>query len=140
MSQDLFRIPVRFDLKKPEHAKIVSFLRNVSKSQDISMSGFIIEALVYYIKIVSKNPGAYKKSRLNEELEIVTRQDLENRIASHEEKMRQYLLDNIIPLISGKNTTELTSEEGGTDDDAPSYPVDIAEDPDIMSSISSWIG
>ena len=139
MGQDLFRIPVRFDLKNPEHARIVSFLREVSKPKGSTMSGFIIEALSYYIKVISKNGTSGKVSRPGEGDELLTRHDLERRLKDYENEIKGYLMDTILPLISGRRVRIENHVDDDTSDTVYTEKADIASDPDIMSSINSWI-
>ena len=140
MSQDLFRVPVRFNLNNPEHARIVSYLRDVGKEKGSTMSGFIIGALSYYIKILSSSKVAGKDMRPLEGIELITRLDLETRLDQFEKEMRLYLFENFLPLVTGREAANAPpSQEENGNGETESEPQDISTDPDIMNSISSWI-
>ena len=55
MKQNLFRISVRFNLNNPEHAEIVSILKNLNKNFHTTENAFIIEALTFYIRNMSSD-------------------------------------------------------------------------------------
>lgn len=140
MGQNLFRVPVRFDLNNPEHSRIVSYLREVGKEKGSSMTGFIIKALSYYIKILSKNPLAGKGMKPAESIELITRLDMEDRFDRFEKEMRLYLFETFLPLVTGREPPRGTppDEAEGNNENMPDVG-DISSDPDIMKSISSWI-
>ena len=140
MGQNLFRVPVRFDLNNPEHSRIVSFLREVGKEKGSSMTGFIIEALSYYIKILSKNPLAGKGMTQTEGIELITRLDLEERLDRLEKEIRLYLYETFLPLATGGELPRgAPADESVTNNENTTDTGDISSDPDIMKSISSWI-
>ena len=138
MSQDIYRVPIRFNLKNPEHSKIVGVLQNLEETKNSTKSGFIIEALSYYIKLISNSPLAGKGLLNGESGALVTKQDLEIRLSFFQKEMKLYLLEKILPMIStGVSPAEILDDEN--EDKKPSGPIDISQDPDIMSSISSWM-
>ena len=142
MSQDLLRIPIRFNLEIPEHARLVSTLRGLNKNKYSSMSGFIIEALSYYVKVLSNDPDAGKDFKPGSNHSFVTKQDLDFRLDVFEKEITLSLYEKILPLISGgtSNSNPIPVEKEEEKQDEPvEETVDIGLDPDIMSSISSWI-
>ena len=142
MSKEVMRIPIRFNLEVPEHARLVSVLRNLNKTRYSTMSSFIIEALTYYVRVLANDPEEGKDFRIGSERAFVTKQELDLRLSSFEKEMRLYLFESIVPLIlggaGGTGSGQVTSDMGKTVDQHDET-VDLAGDPEIMKSISSWI-
>lgn len=142
MSKEVMRIPIRFNLEVPEHARLVSVLRNLNKTRYSTMSSFIIEALSYYVRVLANDPEEGKDFRIGSERAFVTKQELDLRLSSFEKEMRLYLFESIVPLIlggSGGTGFGQVISDRGKNADQHDETVDLAGDPKIMESISSWI-
>ena len=142
MSKEVMRIPIRFNLEVPEHARLVSVLRNLNKTRYSTMSSFIIEALTYYVRVLANDPEEGKDFRIGSERAFVTKQELDLRLSSFEKEMRLYLFESIVPLIlggaGGTGSGQVISDRG-KNADQHDETVDRAGDPKIMESTSSWI-
>ena len=108
MRQNVTRVSVRFNLNNPDHAEIVSILKDLNKNFHTSQSAFIIEALTYYIRNVSDstltNGG---EERYNERQREFATREYRDYIANHPElnedqkKMLQLLMEEQTSIYGG---------------------------------------
>ena len=141
MSQNIFRIPVRFNLNNPEHSRIVAVLQGLHETRNITKSSFIIEALSYYIAFLSSNSSEGRDLLPGMGDGLVTKKDLETRLSVFQKEVRLYMLETILPVITsgqgvGSSFDDENAEKGSKQ---PSGPIDISNDPDIMESVNSWL-
>ena len=100
MSQNIFRIPVRFNLNNPEHSRIVAVLQGLHETRNITKSSFIIEALSYYIAFLSSNSSEGRDLLPGMGDGLVTKKDLETRLSVFQKEVRLYMLETILPVIT----------------------------------------
>ena len=140
MKQNLIRIPVRFNLNNPEHAEIVSILKDLNKNFHTSQSAFIIEALTYYIRNVSDSTLTNEgEERFKERArEFATREYVDNGLRELDRSLRLFVYERLEagPIIRSSegsdpnvNQTEEVTSEG----------VDLTKCDAVMRSIEQWV-
>ena len=139
MRQNVTRVSVRFNLNNPDHAEIVSILKDLNKNFHTSQSAFIIEALTYYIRNVSDstltNDG---EERYNErQREFATREYVDARLRELDRSLRLFVYERM------ETGSAVRPDSGGSQDQdasekVPSTDVDLSGFDAIMNDIDQW--
>ncbi len=140
---DLVRVPVRFNLKNPEHAKILQILNDLNKTYHTSKSAFIIEAIEYYIK---KSPedsitNAGKAAADARAREFVTGAEVDEKIEMYDKTLKSWLFDwqnSISQGVTRSSPAILPLSFQAGEDKSPDNEVDLTKYPDIMQDINAW--
>lgn len=142
-SKDLMRVSLRLNQKIPEHARIISVLKDLNKKYHTTLNSFVIEALSFYIENVSNekitNSGKAKASKNSGK--IVTEDILEERLDLYDQALKRWLLDCFVSFSAGANRfpSPVSSAHSfpGEGDIAPKE-YDLTDYPDIMKDITAW--
>ena len=137
------RVSLRLNQKIPEHARIISVLKDLNKKYHTTLNSFVIETLSFYIENVSNekitNSGKAKASKNSGK--VVTDDILEERLDLYDQALKRWLIDCFVSFSAGANrfpspvsTTHSFPGEGGT---APKE-YDLTDYPDIMKDINAW--
>lgn len=142
-SEDVVRISVRLNQRVPEHAKIIGILEDLNKNYHTTKSGFIIEAISFYIQNISDEKLTNSGKRIADEKNkhLITEDHLEKRIDQYDQSLKRWLLDSFIPLLRGANVapSPVFSQLSfpGEGEPAPKE-VDLTAYPEIMKDIAAW--
>ena len=142
-SKDLMRVSLRLNQKIPEHARIISVLKDLNKKYHTTLNSFVIEALSFYIENVSNekitNSGKAKASKNSEK--VVTEDILEERLDLYDQALKRWLLDCFVSFSAGANRfpspVSTTHSFPGEGDTAPKE-YDLTDYPDIMKDVNAW--
>ena len=142
-SKDLMRVSLRLNQKIPEHARIISVLKDLNKKYHTTLNSFVIEALSFYIENVSNekitNSGKAKASKNSGK--IVTEDILEERLDLYDQALKRWLLDCFVSFSAGANRfpSPVSSAHSfpGEGNTAPKE-LDLTEYPDIMKDVNAW--
>ena len=140
MSQNLFRITVRFNLKDPEHAEIVKVLKDLNRSKYTTMTAFAIDAIKYYIRALSDDTltNAGKRELELRSSDLVTNKDLEHRLAAYDKDIRLFIYETV--LGSKAVPSIITPQETIKPTDPPeSDEIDLTRCDSIMKDMNHWI-
>ena len=137
------RVSLRLNQKIPEHARIISVLKDLNKKYHTTLNSFVIEALSFYIENVSNekitNSGKAKASKNSGK--IVTEDILEERLDLYDQALKRWLLDCFVSFSAGANRfpspVSSTHSFPGEGDTAPKE-YDLTEYPDIMKDVNAW--
>ena len=137
------RVSLRLNQKIPEHARIISVLKDLNKKYHTTLNSFVIEALSFYIENVSNekitNSGKAKASKNSGK--IVTEDILEERLDLYDQALKRWLLDCFVSFSAGANRfpspVSTTHSFPGEGDTAPKE-YDLTEYPDIMKDVNAW--
>ena len=120
------RVSLRLNQKIPEHARIISVLKDLNKKYHTTLNSFVIEALSFYIK----NSGR-----------VVTEDILEERLDLYDQALKRWLLDCFVSFSAGANRfpSPVSSAHSfpGEGNTAPKE-LDLTEYPDIMKDVNAW--
>ena len=137
MKQNLIRIPVRFNLNKPEHAEIVSILRNLNKNYHTTQNSFIIEALSFYIRNMSSetltNDGAEREGKRAKD--YATHEYVDTRLKALEQALRLFVYEKMDTGGTGMTGGKLTAPAESKDTDEE---VDLTKYDKIMNDLDQW--
>ena len=137
------RVSLRLNQKIPEHARIISVLKDLNKKYHTTLNSFVIEALSFYIENVSNetitNSGKAKASKNSGK--IVTEDILEERLDLYDQALKRWLLDCFVSFSAGANrfpspVSSAHSFPGEGDNTPKEY--DLTEYPDIMKDVNAW--
>ena len=139
MRQNVTRVSVRFNLNNPDHAEIVSILKDLNKNFHTSQSAFIIEALTYYIRNVSDstltNDG---EERYNErQREFATREYVDARLRELDRSLRLFMYERMEKGSAGRPDSGGSPDQGQSEK-VPSTDVDLSGFDAIMNDIDQW--
>ena len=142
-SKDLMRVSLRLNQKIPEHARIISVLKDLNKKYHTTLNSFVIEALSFYIENVSNekitNSGKAKASKNSGK--VVTEDILEERVDLYDQALKRWLLDCFVSFSAGANRfpspVSSTHSFPGEGDTAPKE-YDLTDYPDIMKDVNAW--
>ena len=142
-SKDLMRVSLRLNQKIPEHARIISVLKDLNKKYHTTLNSFVIEALSFYIENVSNekitNSGKAKASKNCGK--VVTEDILEERLDLYDQALKRWLLDCFVSFSAGANRfpspVSSTHSFPGEGDTAPKE-YDLTDYPDIMKDVNAW--
>ena len=137
------RVSLRLNQKIPEHARIISVLKDLNKKYHTTLNSFVIEALSFYIENVSNekitNSGKAKASKNSGK--IVTEDILEERLDLYDQALKRWLLDCFVSFSAGANRfpspVSTTHSFPGEGDTAPKE-YDLTDYPDIMKDVNAW--
>ena len=137
------RVSLRLNQKIPEHARIISVLKDLNKKYHTTLNSFVIEALSFYIENVSNekitNSGKAKASKNSGK--VVTEDILEERLDLYDQALKRWLLDCFVSFSAGANRfpspVSSTHSFPGEGDTAPKE-YDLTEYPDIMKDVNAW--
>ena len=137
------RVSLRLNQKIPEHARIISVLKDLNKKYHTTLNSFVIEALSFYIENVSNekitNSGKAKASKNSGK--VVTEDILEERLDLYDQALKRWLLDCFVSFSAGANRfpspVSTTHSFPGEGDTAPKE-YDLTDYPDIMKDVNAW--
>ena len=137
------RVSLRLNQKIPEHARIISVLKDLNKKYHTTLNSFVIEALSFYIENVSNekitNSGKAKASKNSGK--IVTEDILEERLDLYDQALKRWLLDCFVSFSAGANRfpSPVSGSHSfpGEGDTAPKE-YDLTDYPDIMKDVNAW--
>ena len=137
------RVSLRLNQKIPEHARIISVLKDLNKKYHTTLNSFVIEALSFYIENVSNekitNSGKAKASKNSGK--IVTEDILEERLDLYDQALKRWLLDCFVSFSAGANRfpSPVSSAQSfpGEGNTAPKE-LDLTDYPDIMKDVNAW--
>ncbi len=137
------RVSLRLNQKIPEHARIISVLKDLNKKYHTTLNSFVIEALSFYIENVSNekitNSGKAKASKSSGK--VVTEDILEERLDLYDQALKRWLLDCFVSFSAGANRfpspVSSTHSFPGEGDTAPKE-YDLTDYPDIMKDVNAW--
>ena len=137
------RVSLRLNQKIPEHARIISVLKDLNKKYHTTLNSFVIEALSFYIENVSNekitNSGKAKASKNSGK--VVTEDILEERLDLYDQALKRWLLDCFVSFSAGANRfpspVSSTHSFPGEGDAAPKE-LDLTDYPDIMKDVNAW--
>ena len=148
MKENLFRITVRFNLNNPEHAEIVSILKNLNKNYHTTQNSFIIEALTFYIRNMSSDTltadGRVPEGKRAKD--YATHEYVDTNLKALEQALRLFVYERMEsrslsgqgisgstmpPEVSGMNRTVAKAED-------PEKEVDLTKYDTIMNDIDQW--
>ena len=137
------RVSLRLNQKIPEHARIISVLKDLNKKYHTTLNSFVIEALSFYIENVSNekitNSGKAKASKNSGK--VVTDDILEERLDLYDQALKRWLLDCFVSFSAGANRfpSPVSSAHSfpGEGNTAPKE-LDLTEYPDIMKDVNAW--
>ena len=137
------RVSLRLNQKIPEHARIISVLKDLNKKYHTTLNSFVIEALSFYIENVSneKIPNSGKATASKNSGKIVTEDILEERLDLYDQALKRWLLDCFVSFSAGANRfpspVSTTHSFPGEGDTAPKE-YDLTDYPDIMKDVNAW--
>ena len=137
MKQNLIRIPVRFNLNNPEHAEIVSILKNLNKKYHTTQNAFIIEALTFYIRNMSSDTLTEDgmetdRKRAND---YATHEYVDTRLKALDQALRLFVYEKM-ETVTGGGTFNVTP--GPAERSAAEKEVDLSQYDTIMNDIDQW--
>ena len=142
-SDDIMRLTLRLNQRIPEHARIISVLKDLNKDYHTTLNGFVIEALSFYIENISLDTitNAGKAMAKNEARHLVTESALEKRLDQYDQALKRWLLDCFVSFSAGANRfpspVSTTHSFPGEGDTAPKE-YDLTNYPDIMKDVNAW--
>jgi hypothetical protein len=142
-SKDLMMVSLRLNQKIPEHARIISVLKDLNKKYHTTLNSFVIEALSFYIENVSNekitNLGKAKASKNSGK--IVTEDFLEERLDLYDQALKRWLLDCFVSfsVVANRFPSPVSSAHSfpGEGNTTPKE-YDLTDYPDIMKDITAW--
>ncbi len=137
------RVSLRLNQKIPEHARIISVLKDLNKKYHTTLNSFVIEALSFYIENVSNekitNSGKAKASKNSGK--IVTEDILEERLDLYDQALKRWLLDCFVSFSAGANrfpSPVSSAHSFPREGDTAPKEIDLTDYPEIMKDITAW--
>ena len=139
MKQNLIRVPVRFNLNNPEHAEIVSILKNLNKNYHTTQNAFIIEALTFYIRNMSSdtltNDGEERAGKRAKD--YATHEYVDTRLKALDQALRLFVYEKMETVTGSPGGIKATTMGPAAETD-PNKEVDLSQYDTIMNDIDQW--
>ena len=144
MKQNLFRISVRFNLNNPEHAEIVSILKNLNKNFHTTENAFIIEALTFYIRNMSSDTltGDGREAGGKRATDYATHEYVDTNLKALEQALRLFVYEKLEGIGGGVaprfSENRGTVQAGSQEEKEADKDVDLSQFDTIMNDIDQW--
>ncbi len=140
MKQNTIRIPVRFNLNNPEHAEIVSILKNLNKNFHTTQNSFMIDALKFYIRNMSEDvltaDGAERKKRSSD---YATYEYVDTNIKELKQSLKLFVYERIEAANAARPVRDISYETTQSEvTEQPDREVDLSKYDTIMNDIDQW--
>ncbi len=127
------RIPLRLNLDKKEHAEIMAILNDLDKNKYSTKNGFMIDALIYYIRHMGADEFTVSgKNKQGEAIEYATKSYVDDRLRVYARELKLYFYEH----QGGQITRNVLDEKGKPP--VEDKDVDLTQFPEIMKDINNW--